>query len=103
MKFENLRAIHSLKIDVQFRLLIIPRLPHSFEWTNRIRDKTLKNEIVKIITTALKSNLKLERWKSLVAKCCCKSEKLQVLYTFEFSGQYLHEVNGSSSIYTFLI
>ena len=41
------------------------------EWTDCIIDKIFKNiEIVKSITTALKSILKLVKWQSLVAKCC---------------------------------
>ena len=48
------------------------------EWTNCIIDKIFKNvEIVKFITTALKSVLKLVKLQSLVAKCC-KMQKIQV-------------------------
>ena len=41
------------------------------EWTNCIIDKIFKNiEIVKLITIALKSVIKLVKLQSLVAKCC---------------------------------
>ena len=47
-----------------------------FKWTNSIIDKILKKvEIVKFITTALKSILKLVKLQSLVAKCC-KTRKI---------------------------
>ena len=47
-----------------------------FLWTDCIIDKIFKNiEIVKFITTALKSILKLVKWQSLVAKCC-KMQKI---------------------------
>ena len=47
------------------------------KWTDCIIDKIFENiRIVKFITTALKSVLKLVKLPSLVAKCC-KIQKLQ--------------------------
>ena len=47
------------------------------QWTDCIIDKIFQNvEIVKFITTALKSVLKLVKLQSLVAKCC-KMRKMQ--------------------------
>ena len=43
----------------------------SIQWINCIIDKIFKNiEIVKFITTALKSILNLVKLQSLVVKCC---------------------------------
>ena len=43
----------------------------TLQWTDCIIDEIFKNiEIVKFITTALKSVLKLVKLQSLVAKCC---------------------------------
>ena len=49
----------------------------SSQWADCIIDKIFKNiEIVKFITTALKSIVKLVKLQSLVAKCC-KMQKIQ--------------------------
>ena len=46
------------------------------QWTDCIIDKIFKNiEIVKFVTIALKSVIKLAKLKSLVAKCC-KMQKI---------------------------
>ena len=48
-----------------------PLQAYSLQWTDCIIDKIFKNiEIVKFITTALKSALKLVKLQSLVVKCC---------------------------------
>ena len=54
------------------------------EWTDCIIDKIFENiEIVKFITTALKSVLKLVKLQSLVAKCC-KMQKIQACKICKF-------------------
>ena len=54
------------------------------QWTNCIIDKILKNiEIVKFITTALKSILNLVKLQSLVAKCC-KMQKIEACKICKF-------------------
>ena len=53
-------------------------------WTDCIINKIFKNiEIVKFITTAFKSVLKLVKLQSLVAKCC-KMQKIQACKVCKF-------------------
>ena len=54
------------------------------QWTDCIIDKIFKNiQIVKLITTALKSILKLVKLQCLVAKCC-KMQKIQACKICKF-------------------
>ena len=54
------------------------------KWTYCIIDKIFENiEIVKFITTALNSVLKLVKLQSLVAKCC-KRQKIQACKICKF-------------------
>ena len=72
----------------RFAILFVPMtfayrlLRH--KWTHCIIDKIFKNiEIVKFITTALKSILKLVKLQSLVAKSC-KMQKIQACKVCKF-------------------
>ena len=53
-----------------YKILCKQVLINSYQWTDCIIDKIFQNiEIVKFITTALKSILNLEKLQSLVVKC----------------------------------
>ena len=64
-------TIVKIEISILYHVIV------NSQWTDCIIDKIFKNvEIVKFITTALKSVLKLVKLQSLVAKCC-KMQKIQ--------------------------
>ncbi len=63
-------GLMALISPITFRCVLMHLLISLREWIDCIIDKILKNfEIVKFITTALKSILNLVKWQSLVVKC----------------------------------
>ena len=67
-----------------------------WEWTDCIIDKIFKNiEIVKFITTALKSILKLVKLQSLVAKCCKMPVPVMLGFMQNITNSFQWETTGA--------
>ena len=70
----------------------------TMQWTDCIIDKIFKNiELVKFITTVLKSILNLVKLQSLVAKCC-KMQKIQACKVCKFCILLYYARNTDTTI-----